>query len=232
MGDLVYKKIMENLQQISLSKQRMFSEIECPRYFHRRKPTIVFKNLKDDYTLEVNVSFDVTYDEKMKDVLTILNCILGEGVGSKLQRCIREEMCYSSDIASYIEWYRKYAVLHIRFSVEKKNLLLCLKEIIMLLNDMKRAVVREDLDVTLPFYTTNQMFLEDDTEEMNFQLAYHVFILESEYKKVNLDNSPNSIVMIQQTAMEILTKKNMSVVIVGNTKGITKKSILEIIEDM
>lgn len=52
-----------------------------------------------------------------------------------------------------------------------------LEEIVMILNDVKDNITKRDLDISLPFYTVNQIFDEDDTEKMNFKLAYESFIL-------------------------------------------------------
>lgn len=231
-NEMNYINMLKDLQTAFISKSTMVRKINSPECFHNRKPDILFKEIQDSNPLEVNISFDITYDKKTKDLLTILNCILGEGVGSRLQKSIREERCYSSDIFSYIEWYENFAVLHVRFLVEKRVFYDCFNQIITILKEMKCSIVKRDLDVTLPFYTTNQIFNEDDTEEMNFQLAYNEFVLGMEYRSVKLDNSESTILCLQKLAKNVFIANNMSVVLVGNTKTITKKSITQIISNL
>ena len=226
-SDSNYVTMLKTLENVKINKKDIARKIDCPKCFHKRKPDVLFKAVQDDNPLDVNVAFDITYDENTKDLLTILNCVLGEGVGSRLQKSIREEKCYSSDVYSYIEWYQNFAVLHIRFSVVRNAFLDCFREIIAILEEMKSGITEQDLDVTLPFYTTNRVFNEDDTEEMNFQLAYNEFVLGMEYRSVGLENNVSTIFSLQELAKNIFTTNNMSVVLVGNTKSMTKKSVLQ-----
>ena len=204
--------------------------MEKPKCFQRRQPDIVLIDVPDDNYLDVHMAFDVFYEEKTKDLVTVLNCILGEGVGSKLQKKVREEYGYTSDIASYMEWYQEFGVLHIVFSVEKKQILPCFEMIIKTVNQLKNTITKRDLDASLPFYTTNMVFCEDDTEEMNFQLAYHKLVLNCDYTPSDLQNEESTIIALQNLAREIFVRENMSIVIVGNRRGITKKSLRQMVE--
>lgn len=226
------QNMINKLQLSTISRTVEKKKIDCPKYFHRRRPDIGFVSVQDENFLEVNISFDITYNKESKDLLTILNCILGEGVGSRLQKNIREEKGYTSDIASYIEWYQDFAVLHVNFSVEKQNFLVCFEEIIKIIKQLQENITKRDLDVSLPFYTTNQIFYEDDTEEMNFQLAYNRLVLNMNYQVPNLQNNGSTILKLQGLAKEIFVKKNICVVVVGNTRGITKKSLVQIIDNL
>lgn len=230
--DSEIKVINCKLKELTIQNNIVENKLYCPKYFCARKRNIYFKHIDDDNPLEVNLSFDIIYDETNKDLLTILNCILGEGVGSLLQKRIREENNYSADIASYIEWYSGFAVLHISFSTEKKWLLPCLEEIVSVIHEMKNTITQRDLDVTLPFYTVNKVFIEDDTEEMNFQLAYNHFVLDTNYAGFSLENDEKTIMELQNCARKLFVENNISVVVLGNTRNITKKSIANIISQI
>ena len=106
-------------------------------------------------------------------------------------------------------------------------LLPCIRDVIEVLKNMKYSVEKKDLDVSLPFYTANRAFYEDDTEEMNFQIAYHKFVLDAQFGEFKIENSEATISLLKQFAGTIFAKENMCVVIVGNTKGITKKIVKE-----
>jgi predicted Zn-dependent peptidase len=128
--------MLEKLSFCSLSAPGSFL-MEYPLVFHHRKPDVVFQYTNDNSPLDVNMSFDLCTEQDDPRLLEILNCILGEGVGSQLQRQIRERKCYSANITSYIEWYQNFGVLHIRFSVEKHNLYACIQEVVYVLQNLK-----------------------------------------------------------------------------------------------
>lgn len=226
---LRFRKGMKTLQMITIPQGEQKNILEYPKVFHHRKPDIVFVPVQGEELMDVNLSFDVAYDKVNRDALLLLNCILGEGVGSRLQKSVREEKGYTSNISSYVEWYQKFAVLHICFSVDRKLLLPCMEEIVKILQEMKYSIESRDLEISLPFYTANHVFYEDDTEEMNFQLAYHTFVQETDFAALKMENSADTIAFLEKSADELFVKNNMCVVIVGNAKKITKKSIIGVL---
>lgn len=223
-GNTEWALVQKRLGNLKLSEGAEKRDLMVPQVFHCRKPDVVFR-LTEDSILDVNVSFDISGCEQTNEFLTILNCILGEGTGSNIQKKLRENLGYTSDIYSYVEKYKGFAVLHIRFSVEKKLLLHCLNEIVGIIQNLKENITHEELDVCLPFYTSNKVFLEDDTVEMNFQLAYQNFILGSGNEKEVLENNRETIDVLQNLAKLIFKPENASIVIIGNVNKISKKSI-------
>ena len=223
-------EMIKVLSECIISPQRQEVQLTYPKGFHKRKPNIMFVYEDSGGQLDVNISFDVNYKNADVDYLTILNCILGEGVGSKLQKRIREEKCYSSNIASYIEWYSGFAVLQIRFSVEKKLIYQCLDEVLNVIKSLKVNITEKDLDTALPFYTTNQVFYEDDTEGMNYQLGYHHLIFSREFKAMCIPNDRESARTIQALARDLFSIRNCCIVVMGNTKRLTKRQIAHAIE--
>lgn len=221
-------KELENFEVINGTEKQW---MEVPKAFHHRKPDIIFHSTDDDI-LDVNLSFDISGDTYLSDPFTIINCILGEGVGSNLQKQIREKMGYTFDIYSYIEKYKDFAILHVRFSVKKEIFELCFKEIIQVIKRMKTNITREDLDISLPFYTTNKIFLEDDTEGMNLQLAYEDFILNNKINNCKLENNNITINQLQEVSKKIFVPENVCVVVVGNTNRMTKKMLRSILNEL
>ena len=220
---------LENaLRVVKIRKNRLDLEMPVPRYFQKRKPDIFFVNQPGAPLLTVNLSFDILYDSKDKDLIAILNCILGSGTGSRIQQKIREEKGYTSDIYSAIEWYEKMAVLHIRFSVRKKVFMDCMTELMDIISGMKCSINKKDLDVSLPFFVDNQIFLEDDTKEMNFEIGYNK-IMGIDLCPVDYKNDENTIELLHKLAVQIFKPENMSVVVMGSTSRMTKKSIRELI---
>lgn len=195
------------------------------KFLKRNYPIVVFDADSDNY-LDVRISFNIDYNSVNINDLKILNCILGEGVGSRLQQSIREELHYTSDICSEIEAYEDFAVIHIDFSVQKSRFSDCFISVLNVVSSMKTDINSKDLDVTLPFYTENNSFLLDDTEQMNFEIGYNSFILKHN-KRTYMKNNAESIQILSRTAEKVFTPENASVVIFGNCKGITKKSVKE-----
>lgn len=230
-GNAEWEIVQKKLENLDIPEGLENPDIMVPNVFHCRKPDIVFA-AADDRLLEVNLSFDVSGCKQTGESLTILNCILGEGTGSNLQKKLRENLGYTSNIYSYVEKYRGFAVLHIRFTVDKGLLLECLKEIVCVINNLKERITFEDLDVSLPFYTSNKVFMEDDTAEMNFQLAYQNFVLGGEFGKEILEKSGETIHVIQNLANRIFRPCNASIVVIGNVNRISKKSIRCIINEL
>ena len=199
-----------------------------PKLLYKRNPNIVFDHNNWDIT-DVNISFDIDYDKCSIEELQILNCILGEGVGSWLQKNIRENLNYTSDIFSETELYEDFALLNIKFSVRKENFFDCLSQVFKTVSDLKYKISKADLDVSLPFYTENLEFLQDDTEQMNFNIAYNDFVLNKKFKAASIKNDKESILRLINVAKSIFTSENMSVIVFGNCNRLTKKSIKEMI---
>lgn len=112
------KLIQEKLEKIDINDGKKYIPMDFPKLLYHRNPNIILNNDDWDY-FDVNISFDIDYNFISIDELIILNCILGEGVGSRLQKCIREKMNYTSNIYSEIEMYEDFSMLHIKLSVQK-----------------------------------------------------------------------------------------------------------------
>ena len=65
---------------------------------------------------------------------------------------------------------------------------------------------------------------------MNFQLAYEQFVLGLKNQNECLENSNAMIKKIQDLAKDLFVQKNMSVVVVGNTKQMSEKKVRQVLE--
>lgn len=220
--------IQDELGGLNIPDGREITGIVLPSKFKKRGPTVVFKS-HPSKLLDVNLSFDITYNEDDFTEINLLNCIIGEGVGSRLQTRIREELLYTSDILSYLEIYSKFCVLNIEFSIISDLLNDCLTDIVDILNLIKRNITKRDLDVSLPFYTTNSVFNEDDTEQMNFILAYYSFILGINYYELHSDSIKETIDDLHSIAREVFIPGNACIAVMGETDRISKNMIKKIL---
>lgn len=223
-GESELSELIKQLDDLEIADGDIKHWMSVPEVFHHRGPDIVFKTTADEI-LDVNISFDVSGDHYQNNAIRMVNCILGEGIGSKLQKNIREEKAYTFDVYSYLEEYKNFAVLHIRFSVERKLLMACFEEVMRVINEIKSQISEEDVEVSLPFYTANKVFLEDDTEKMNLEIAYDEFVRGKEQIDCNLTYNEELLGNLHRVATKIFVPENACVVMVGNTKGITKKTL-------
>lgn len=218
----------------------MLEEIEVPKGdkniwnlcipgFQNRKDILNIINCDDEY-YDVCLSFDIKYsDEISHDNIRILNCILGEGVGSKLQRRIREELGITSDIFSDVDSYANIAILNIKYTVSQSNYYKSLSEVLDVINDIKNNITLDDLKTALPFYKDNLLFINDDTEEMNFQLAYNLFVLDTIFKPSELNCDYNSTYRLMKIARDIFNIRNCTLTIIGDSSKISRKKIIRLL---
>lgn len=75
------------------------------------------------------------------------------------------------------------------------------------------------------------MFVEDDTEEMNFNIAYNSFVLGRDEWTTKITNDDSSINHLRELAKKVFISKNTSVIVFGNCKRITKKQVGTIIAE-
>lgn len=220
--------IEEKLENIEIAEGVKLSNNQTPINFCNRSPDIILVNNQWNY-IDVDISFDINFINATSDEIDILNCILGEGVGSKLQCSIREESNFTSTIGSWIEKYEELAIIHIRFSVDKKLFYDCLSEVICVLNEMKTNLTSKDLDVSLPFYTENNKFFLDDPEETNFNNLYNYFVLDKKLNMNSLVKSSQALNKLMNVAKCVFKTNNMSVAVLGNCTNITKSKINKIL---
>ena len=228
-----FNHISSQLNKVSLSSQRSRLVETRPLPIKERKPDISKIHRNWD-VVEVCLSFEIRDMTISRRNLILLNSILGEGVGSHLQRELRENRGVATDIRSDVEEYEDIYFLRIHFSAKKENLSTCLREISKVIKVLKTSVEQKDLDQTLPFYTENLMFLLDDTEELNFRIAYNYLIFKEEYhvtreveqyKKVSTTD-------LMRIARNIFNKERLSIVMLGDCRGIKNKRIRALFDNL
>ena len=201
-----------------------------PPGFGNRKKNIKFISMSGNRT-EIELCFDIVFEKNSgMEWIKLLNCIVGEGVGSRLQKRLREYLGYTSDIVSEVEMYERFGIFCIRFSTDSKLVEKSLEEIVMILNDVKDNITKRDLDISLPFYTVNQIFDEDDTEKMNFKLAYESFILNRKTANDDMKNDNETRTRLQKEAQILFRNQNISAVFMGKINEFSKKNVWKILK--
>ena len=177
-----------------------------PGVFGNRGLSIHKTCYESDY-IDADISFDIP-DSVSWEEADLLNCILGEGVGSRLQRAIREESGLTNEVCSWMERYEWISILHVGFSVNKDRFEECLLTVTEVLNKMKCEIKQADLDTSIPFYTDNEEFTYDNPEEMNYLLGYRSFILNKPYSRTSYSTISKE--CLAETARKVFTPKYFS----------------------
>lgn len=216
---------------IKEAEKTTISNLNCitnylPVILKKRTPDVLFVKRSWDY-LEVRLMFDIDYNKISYEKIVLLNCVLGEGVGSKLQLRIREEECLTSNIYSYIENYEDVAVLNIGFSSSMKNMHKILCSIVDVLKSIKKEISKEELGACITFNTDNLWFWLDDPEELNYQIVNNIITLNREFSLENEVEKFSKIYAEQlaESANYVFKKQNLSIVIMGDCKNLNKKDI-------
>lgn len=198
----------------------------------KRKPNIILGNFSSWSLLDVQLSFDINLEAIKENELLFLNSIIGGGDGSLLQKEIREKLGLVYEIYSEAEIYNGAAVVSIMFSIDKKNLHISLKKIAEVLKNLKTNISQTDVDSNIVFFTDNLWYWTEDSHELNFQLGCDfvkgkkLLTIEERIEENNKLNYSR----MREIADFIFRAENMSLIIMGSTYDITKKSLREIFE--
>lgn len=228
------QEAVNKIEKIQLNNYPLEFTKKCslPVNIFNRALNIEFIDCDWNY-VDVNISFDI--DNINSEVAALLNSIIGGGIGSILPNIIREQYGLVYDIFSKIDIYNEKSIMNIEFSTKKQNICICLKEIINILNLVKKNISTEDIDANIIYFTENSWYLLENPEVLNEELGWKSFAADKlsfsieekieKYKKIN-----------QQTLMDFAKKtfvsKNASLIILGQTSHITKQEIKLIISEL
>ena len=231
-GNISDKQLSEmcrSLDDVSIIEGEKLINSFVPKHFGKRKNNIHLENADWDM-IDVDLCFDIDSSDITFDEVELLNCILGEGVGSKLQEVLRENEHLTANISSLVDRYENFSVLHILFSTD--CLYDALKQIVAVLNGMKYKIDESDLATSLPFYGNNLDFYLDDTEQLNFLNGYYGFVLNSEFKKSDLCNEGVVMNRLENISRQLFCTNNVSLTALGKCNEIRKNEILKILNGL
>ena len=181
--------------------------------------------------MDVQLSFDVDLTKIKENELLFLNSIIGGGDGSYLQTEIRENQGLVYDIYSCVDIFSKESILSIIFSIDKSRLQLSILEIIKILKQLKNIISKKDVDRNMAFFTENLWYWAEETKELNFQLGSD-FLNDKEVLTIEdriMANERIDFQRMREISEMIFRKENMSLIVIGPTKGITENKLRETI---
>lgn len=193
------------------------------------KPDVHFVSCHDNY-YEVNIIFDVG-DIISSEIQTLLNCIVGDGTTSLLQRELRERLCLTDDIHSDNTFYSDNSFIRINYSVAEQNFYSSLKSVVEVLNSSKISISESTLASNILFYVEDLWYLFDDVDSLNFEVGWELHV--GNRQEYSIDNkiltySNIKPVDLKDAAKSIFRSPNLTVCVMGRTGKLTKKAIREI----
>lgn len=215
------KYLTEKLGELPLRSGSKHTYCVRPEMFGNRGLSIKKLSYESEY-IDVDMSFDIP-DSVSHEETDLLNCILGEGVGSRLQRSIREELGLTNEVCSFIERYEWVSALHVRFSVNKSMFERCLLAVADVICKMKGEILQADLDTSIPFYTDNEEFTYDSPEESNYLLGYRNFILNKPYSRTSYSTVSKE--SLTEAARKVFVPQNMGICICGECEKFSSRAL-------
>lgn len=225
-NDTEILKVEKTFETIRINTGMSASGITVPANFHKRAPNILIET-NGWSVYDIDLSFDVDLNTFSLEEVEILNCILGEGVGSKLQKYLREELGLTADISSFVDKYEKFSIIHIQYSIDKSEFEKSLYETINVLRQMKSNISTADLAVSIPFYNEALDFYLDDTSEINFLNCWYGFILNKSFEKTTIRCDEQERFMT--LAQKIFKNKNLTLTVMGDISSDKKEKIKNIL---
>ena len=135
------------------------------------------------------------------------------------------------DIYSCVDIFSKESILSIIFSIDKSRLQLSILEIIKILKQLKNIISKKDVDRNMAFFTENLWYWAEETKELNFQLGSD-FLNDKEVLTIEdriMANERIDFQRMREISEMIFRKENMSLIVIGPTKGITENKLRELL---
>lgn len=195
-----------------------------PKNFGNRNPDVTAVNQEWDFT-DVDITFDIDIQNIALYEMDVLNCILGGGIGSRLQMLLREQLGLVYDISSYVEKYENFCVLHIQYTIDSDLFYQSYSALMQVLKQMKNDINMCDLKTSLPFFTHNLNFNLDDTQENNFNNEYNAFVLNNNNYQCVMECEEKSLHRLMSISKDLFKTENLSVMCLGDCTGISKSEI-------
>ena len=122
--------------------------------------------------------------------------------------------------------------LSIFFSIEKKNLQAGLQKIMWIKKNLRENISQRDIDMNMTFFTDNLWFWLEDSNELNFQMGYD-FINKKELltiKEKIKENKKIDYYRLREVSNVIFRNQNISLIVMGDAKGLTRQRLKEWLE--
>lgn len=208
-----------------------------PQHFEKRNISNRYSLVYNDSEInDITISFDINKDHSYETV-RLLSSILGEGCGSMLSVILRENYNFTDDIYTNLTCYCGFRRLSISFSVNNSDFIESLHHFFKSLIDFKKEISTNDYLTSISFFTKNQLFDLDNSNELNSNYVLCDFVLypsvisepikrKEKYEKITLKD-------LKKYANDIFIAENLSLLIQTNfDKRLLKSSIEKMINNL
>jgi predicted Zn-dependent peptidase len=185
-----------------------------PQDFMKRDCAVVLQDSRD--MPSVYYSFDVDFSRYTMAEAYLLDDIIFRGTLSRLSMALSEDtgLIYSHE--AYLDQYRNYGTVYVKFFVMKSKLDEAVRLATGVFRSMKESITEADLALHMPKYSDNYDFTIDDPEDLNWNMAFHNFILGDDLRSIEHIKSLYRAVTpgrLMQMAGEIFRPENLVVAI-------------------
>lgn len=204
-----------------------------PQHFEKRNISNRYSFVYNDSEIsDITISFDINKDHNYETV-RLLTSILGEGCGSLLSMILRENYNFTDDIYTNLTCYCGFRRLSISFSVNNFDFIESMHLFFKSLVDLKKEISINDYLTSISFFTKNQLFDLDNSNELNSNYALCDFVLypsiisepikrKEKYEKIKIND-------LKKCANNIFTAENLSILI---QTSLDKKLVKNSVEKM
>ena len=202
--------------------------VRYPRSFcERTEDDILIDNVEYEPS-EILLSFDIPNGVEVF-CAELINCFLGEGVGSRLSIALREELGLTNEILSTVENYYGFSRLTIKFMVDNPFVFKALEEAFKIISAVKYHISAEEYSISQLFCAKNRKMQLDDPYGLNFTFGYYGFLerrdfksiedLMQKYERISRDD-------LMDGAKLIFVPENLFVAVSSDKKVMSNKKIL------
>lgn len=236
-SDEDFLTVQNILSQINSSGKLAETIICYPLHFEKRNISNRYSLISNDTDIsDITIFFDINKDYNYETV-RLLSSILGEGCGSLLSMILRENYNFTDDIYTNLTCYCGFRRLSISFSVNNSDFIESLHHFFKSLVDFRKEISTNDYLTSINFFTKNQLFDLDNSNELNSNYVLCDFVLypsvisepikrKEKYEKITLKD-------LKKYANDIFIAKNLSLLIQTNLdKKLVKNSIEKMIKTL
>lgn len=172
---------------------------------------------KDLNEIHLCIGFDTfPFKSPHRHALTLLNCIIGGSVSSRLFQEIREKQGWVYNIYSFISFYYDAGVFGIYTACDRKKINKIIETIFKILKQIPENLKKEEMDRAKTQVISQILFSSESPSSIMHNLAYQELYLEESY---SIEQQIKQIETVSfkelKNIASILKEKNFSITILG-----------------
>ncbi len=153
-----------------------------PPGFQSRDCLVAGQDRKD--MPEVLISFDADYSRYTMAEINLLDELLFRGMLSRMTMALSEDRGLIYSHSAYLEQYRNIGTCYVKYNVMLSKLEESLKVAVNVFRSAKEHITEQELALHRPKYSDNYAYTLDDPDDLNWNMAYHNFILDDKLESI------------------------------------------------